>query len=142
MKTSKQRRATRGSGCWQRTETGWRYRIRIELPDGTKKTKSFSGKTQNACRHAAEDFKKSLLSSIDAQALRTLAEWGEIWLASKKGSVCYGTYHNFPRTHRTCPRTASCDKNKAYPNRAVPCAESQSIAICTKSNSWCAGADL
>lgn len=95
MKTSKQRRATRGSGCWQRTETGWRYRIRIELPDGTKKTKSFSGKTQNACRHAAEDFKKSLLSSIDAQAMRTLDEWGEIWLESKRGAVCYGTYHNY-----------------------------------------------
>lgn len=95
MKKSKQRRAAHGSGSWQRTETGWRYRIGIEMPDGTKKVKSFSGKTQNACRHAVDEFRKTLQISADAQSLRTLAEWGEIWLESKQGTVCYGTYHNY-----------------------------------------------
>lgn len=89
------KRATKGSGGFTKVSTGWRYRVWIDLPDGSRQRKSFTGKTQAACRKALEEYQNSLSAVHAVPKYRTLGDWGDVWLASKKGRVVYGTYHNY-----------------------------------------------
>lgn len=88
-------RASNGSGTFEKTSTGWRLRKTIKLPDGTRMRKSFSGKTQNACRKEYNRYMKQLENPSSVQSAVTLAEWGDIWLESKEGSIVYGTFANY-----------------------------------------------
>ncbi|MCD8356289.1 MAG: site-specific integrase [Clostridia bacterium] len=88
-------RASNGSGTFEKTTTGWRLRKTIKLPDGTRMRKSFTGKTQTACRRQYDAYMKHLTEPDVAAKAVTLAEWGDIWLESRKETVVYGTWHNY-----------------------------------------------
>lgn len=89
------KRATKGSGGFTKVSTGWRYRVWVDLPDGSRQRKSFTGKTQAACRKAHEEYQKSLLSPVVVPKYSTLAEWGDAWLESRRGTVVYGTWRGY-----------------------------------------------
>lgn len=88
-------RSSNGSGTYEKTSTGWRLRKTIKLPDGTRTRKSFTAKTQTACRKQYNAYMQQMSTPAAAIKAVTLAEWGDIWLESRKGSVVYGTYHNY-----------------------------------------------
>lgn len=92
----KNTRTSNGSGSMERTKTGWRLRCSIRLDNGKTIRKSFSGKTQAVCRKAYKVYLEELQNPASpAQTAVTLAEWGDIWLETKKSVVEYKTYSNY-----------------------------------------------
>lgn len=92
----KKTRTANGSGSFERTKTGWRLRCSIRLDNGKTIRKSFSGKTQSICNKAYKAYLDELKHpTAPAQAAQTLAEWGDVWLETKKSVVEYKTYSNY-----------------------------------------------
>lgn len=93
----KKSRTANGSGSFQRTKSGgWRLRCSIRMDNGVTIRKSFSGKTQAECNRAYKAYLDSLQHpETSVQTSKTLAEWGDIWLETKKSSVVYGTWKNY-----------------------------------------------
>lgn len=89
-------RSNYGSGTYEKLPSGKiRLRATVEMPDGTKKRKTFTGKTQADCRKAMKTFVAALYELAPVREPPTLKEWGEIWLAARQGTVVYGTYKNY-----------------------------------------------
>lgn len=89
-------RSNYGSGTYEKLPSGKiRLRTMVEMPDGTKKRKTFTGKTQADCRKALKTYTDSLYAPAPKKTPPTIAEWGNTWLAARKGSIVYGTYKNY-----------------------------------------------
>lgn len=87
-------RTRKGMGSFREKAGGVEFRIQLEMPDGSLVRKSFFGKTQQLARRAYEDFLRSGCRVTPSTA-ETVAQWGELWLAAKKGAVSYRTYANY-----------------------------------------------
>lgn len=89
-------RSNYGSGTYEKLPSGkMRLRTMVEMPDGTKKRKTFTGKTQADCRKALKVYTDSLHEPAPKKQPPTIAEWGDTWLAARKDSIVYGTYKNY-----------------------------------------------
>ena len=88
------KRNSKGNGTFMRVSAGWQYRLWIEMPDGTRKRKAVTAKTQPACRKKMQQYIDSL-SAPPAPTYQTLAELGDIWLENRRGTVVYGTWNNY-----------------------------------------------
>lgn len=89
-------RSNYGSGTYEKLPSGKiRLRAMVEMPDGTRKRKTFTGKTQADCRKALKTYTDSLHEPVSKRKPPTIAEWGETWLAARKDSIVYGTYKNY-----------------------------------------------
>ena len=86
-------KASNGNGSFERRPNGWRLRKTIKLPDGSTVRKSFTAKTQAQCKKLCKEYMDSITNPVPQTV--TLAEWGDLWLSSRKGTVVYGTYHNY-----------------------------------------------
>lgn len=91
------KRRANGSGSFRQTKTGTtEFRVTVQMPNGTEKRKSFYGHTQAECRKKYREFLAQLDTGGTAQKCEpiTLTKWGDMWLASRRGSLQYKSWYN------------------------------------------------
>ena len=79
----------RANGTWQASVMVGYY------PDGRRKTKSFTGKTQAEARKKMNAYLNDRASGLDLDHDYTVSEWCEIFLEHHKRSIKVVTYENY-----------------------------------------------
>lgn len=87
-------RTAKGLGSFREKAGGVEFRIQIEMPDGSYVRKSFFGKTSRLAQQAYQDYLRTGCR-ITPSTAETVAQWGELWLAAKEGTVAFRTYANY-----------------------------------------------
>ena len=82
-------------GSFRKRGNNYEYRVRMTMPDGTRRQKSFSGPTKAACRARYEKALQEIHEET-AQGI-TLGAFSDIWIDMKEKLVSYRTWKNYFR---------------------------------------------
>lgn len=90
------RRANGEGSIRQRTNGTWQASVMVGYhPDGRRRTKTFSGKTQAEARKKMNAYLNDRASGLDLDHDYTVSEWCEIFLEHHKRSIKVATYENY-----------------------------------------------
>ena len=82
-----------GAGSFRRKGNSWEYRVRMTMPDGTRKQRSFTARSQALCR---QKYDEALRQIAEETVVReTLGHFARQWLEMKENLVSYRTYRNY-----------------------------------------------
>lgn len=82
-------------GSFRKRGNTYEYRVRMTMPDGTRRQKSFCGPTKAACRARYEKALQEIHEDT-AQGI-TLGAFSDIWIDMKEKLVSYRTWKNYFR---------------------------------------------
>ena len=91
------KKSANGTGTFTKRPNGtWQYQIMLEIDSsGTKKRKSFYGKTKKEVLAKADKYKRDIADGIKVDNNITFERWSQMWLDGHKSQVSATTWEGY-----------------------------------------------